>query len=156
MFGAELRYLNASVAGIHYILPDTLHLVAEDDGIASAAVQMEVLQLSAVLHLFYGIDAVVILMQRCHGVHRVLKVCPWHTLFGAQCRLMYLGAGRTGADAAEHDSFYAESVARTEHAAHIVEAADVVEHHRYWQFVRLLILLYREAVHLDGTNLSHQ
>ena len=160
MLGAKLGYLQASVAHVDDRLFDTLHFVAQDDGVALVgwgggaglltehAAQM--LQLGGVLHLLDAPHEEAHVVQGTHGVLGVLEVTPVDTVLAAERRLMNLSVGRAGGDAAEVDTLHAEGVATTEDTTHIVERPHIIEHDNERQLVGFLKLLHRQTVHLDG------
>ena len=77
------------------------------------------------------------------------------SIFAAQRRLVYFCRRRCGCDAAHHHLFEPESVGCTQHAAHVVQRAHVVEHHDQRQLPRLLEIVHLQAVQILHSQFSH-
>ena len=58
MLGAELRNLQAAIAHIYDVLLDSLHLVAEDDGVAFGEGRVSLRQVLELGGAFYLLDAI--------------------------------------------------------------------------------------------------
>ncbi len=128
MLGPELGNLHAQVRFVHHVLADAVHLVAEDDRIAPARLAPEILQRHGVLGLLRADDRPAFGAQAPDELEGVVGVLPGHALLRPEGHFMDLGGGGRGTDAAEVHPLRPEGVAGAESAAHVVGAADVVEH----------------------------
>lgn len=124
------------------------HLVAQHNGIFLIGLGNKVLQLSAMLHLLYGIDPIAFGVEALHGFGGRLEVSPAHAVLCAKGGLVDFGGWRRSTYAAKINGRYAESVRRTEHTPHIVHRAHIVEHHHEGQLVGLAELIDGEPLHL--------
>ena len=104
MFGAILRYLNASVAVVDYLLMHTLHLVTEyDSGVLSGiedGESVDVIEHCGTLTLLDGIYKKLFLVEIIKGFKCCREVFPCHAVLASECRLVNLGVWRCGGDAA--------------------------------------------------------
>ena len=129
MLCAVLRDFQGEIAGVHDVLADAGDFVAEDEGVLAAGFAAEGAELERVDRLLHGDDGVALRMQRGDGVQGVVEVFPGDGILGAEGRFVDFGGRRDGGDAARKDLVDAEGIGRPESAAHIVRAADVIQHH---------------------------
>ena len=100
--------------------------------------------------MFDTVYEVAVGLELVDGFFGCGKIFPVYGVFPSECRLVYLGVGRSGGDAAQIDGFHTESVARTEHRTDIVERPYVVKHDDKRQLRGFLKLLHRQAGHFYG------
>ena len=129
----------------HFLL-DTLHFVAQHHGIAFPLLQPHVFQHDTVFGLLYRKHYVAFPTQVINSFNRVINILPVDREFGSQGRLVHLGMGRSGRNAAQIDALHTESIRRTENRTDVVQAAHVVKYHNQRQFVGLLELFGTDAV----------
>lgn len=125
MFGAELRYLYASVTEVYGLLVHTMDLIAEDDGISLLLAVGDKGGVYGVKHgraltLLHGKDLVALVMQLIHGVRHRGEMSPADALLRAEGGLVYLVLRRSGSYAAEEKPLGTECVAGAEDAPDIV------------------------------------
>ena len=143
---AELRQFHATVRKVHDFLLHPFHLVPEHEGVFPSCDEGESFQRHAAFHLFHCHDCEPLLLQLPHCVGRFLEILPFHAFLGPERRLVDFTVGRGGRYAAEAYLGDAESVARAEHRADVVQAAHVVQHDHHGQFLRLPVFFRAEAV----------
>lgn len=172
VLGAVLWDFQTAVAMVNDILMHALNLIAQDDSIPLSFLRMEIIEHGGTVALLYGKYLIALLMERLEGIESGREILPIHAILRSEgCLVDFLlclqrafpcglQGGRVsdmslidgiwrGGYATEIDAFHAESVACAEYAAHIIERADIIEHHYERQFLRFLELLHREAVHFQ-------
>ena len=90
-----------------------------------------------------------------NGLEGVFGVFPAHALGSPQGGLADVFVGRGGGDAAQPDFLDAERIGRAEDRPHVVQAADVVEHHHDGGLGGLFEGLHVEAVQFLVAELAH-
>ena len=106
-----------------------MHLVAEHQRIFAARFEHKVLQRHRAPALFEHTHLHAASAQLGQCIGRGGKMSPRHRLLGAEGRLVHLGRGRDGGDAAEQHLAQAKGIGRAEHTAHIVHTPHIVQHH---------------------------
>ncbi len=155
VLGAPLRYFQTTVAGIHHLLVNPLHFVAKHHSVAFVAVRNKVLQFGGMFHLFHGKHLIPLLLQCPDSLKSRLVITPVHRFLRTQSRLVNLCGRRCLTNAAKTNGLYTKGVGCTEHATDVVHAPHIVQHHHQRQFLRLLVFLNAQALHLYSTYLSH-
>ena len=61
MFGAELRNLYRTVAGINHLLPNAFNLITENNSIFASLLGSEILKWNTALNLFYCVYSISLL-----------------------------------------------------------------------------------------------
>ena len=72
---------------------------------------------------------------------------PVHRILGAERRLVHLGRGWNGRDAAEHHLAQAKRIGRAKHAPHVVHTPHIVEHDGERELGRRAKIGYTETTH---------
>lgn len=148
MLRAELGNLQGDVGGIYYILPYTIHFIAENYGVFLICKRLEIIQFDGACSLLCRDYGVALCLERIYGLEGVFGVLPWHAFLRAKGRFVNLGRGRRGADAAKPDFIGFEAVGATEGGADVMRAADVVEHYGETTSRRLPVGLGTDSSHL--------
>ena len=155
MLHAILRDFQGLGAGVDHSLLHAFHLVAQHQGVGHAGGGSEVAQLQAALHLLQGQDTVARFAQFADRCQCVLVVGPGHRVLGTEGRLVDFGRGRAGRDAAQAQALQAQGVGGAKDAAHIVQAADVVQDDGEGEFVGGAVFLHRHATEFLDGKFSH-
>ena len=95
MFGAELRQLDAVVAGVDHSLIHTVDFMAEHQRVFARRIHLKAFQRDALMGLFHGTQCP-FRSKRAQGREGVGEVAPVHTVFGAEGRLVDFGRGGSG------------------------------------------------------------
>ena len=155
MLRAVLRDFEGGISGVDHILANTFHFVAEDEGIALGGVDAEGVEFQAAFHLLNGKHFVAFALQALNSVERVFKIFPTDAVFSAEGGFVDFCGRRTGRDAAEPYALKAESIGGAEHAAYVVQAADIVEDDDEGKFLRLVKRLDVHAVEFFNGEFAH-
>ena len=155
MFRAVLRDFEGGIGGIDHILTNTFHFVAENEGIALGGVGAEGVELQATFHLLNGKHFVAFALQALNSVECVFKIFPTDAVFSAEGGFVDFCGRRTSRDAAEPYALKAESIGGAEHAAYVVQAADIVEDDDEGEFLRLVKRLDVHAVEFFNGEFAH-
>jgi len=131
MLRPVLGDLHTQVGGVHDILSDAVDFVSEDHGVAAARLAPEILERDGMLGLLGADDGPTLPAEAAHECERVTDMLPGHAVLGPQGGFVDLGRRRDGADAAQPDLVHLEAVSGPEGAAHIVRAADIVQHEHH-------------------------
>ena len=155
VFRPILRYLETTVAHIHNLLLDTLHLVPKHNSIFSLRVATEILQHRTAFTLLYSKYRVSLALEPNDGILRLLEVTPRHTILCPKSSLVYFGMRRLCCNATETDSAQTERVARTKYASHIIKTTHVIEHSNNGLFLSFLVFCHTHAPHLGYFQFPH-
>ena len=155
VLGSELWNLQTTVAAVHNLLLHALHFVAQHNGILLVPFRFKMLYHGAALTLFHRQKRVTLLAERFQCVLGAVKMFPHYAVLGTQCRLVNLGMGRTSRYATKIDTRKTESVCCAEHRTHVVQTANMVQHHHQGKFARRLEFLHTDALHLRNFEFSH-
>ena len=155
MLRAVLRDFEGGIGGVNHILANTFHFVAENEGIALGGVDAEGVELQATFHLLNGKHFVAFALQALNSVERVFKIFPTDAVFSAEGGFVDFCGRRTSRDAAEPYALKAESIGGAEHAAYVVQAADIVENDDEGEFLRLVKRLDVHAVEFFNGEFAH-
>lgn len=128
VFRAVLRNFQGAVAGIDDTLLHALDLVAEDKGILLVRLETVGAEFVGVLHLFHSEDDIALAAQARDGIEGVGEVLPTNGVLSPKCRLVNLGGGRGGGDAAHINCLKGKGIGTAEDAADVVEGAHVVQY----------------------------
>ena len=128
MLGPRLRDLDRTVAAVHGLLADALHLVAEDKGIAHVLLGREPVEHHGTLDLLDGQHRIPRGMQLVDARPGRCGILPGNGLLGAESRLVDLARGRRRRDAAQDDPLHGKGVARAEKGSDVLRRTDIVEH----------------------------
>ena len=155
MFRAALRYFKAYVTLVDDGLVHAFYFMSEDERVFASFLRSEFLKLDAPFDLFEAAKGVAFALQVLYTLFRSLEITPRDRIFRAECCLVDFGRGRTGADAAQSQSFDGKGVARAEDRADVVEAADVVEYDGQCHFGLTAKVFYVDAVEVADAFLFH-
>ena len=155
VFRAVLRNFQGAVAGIDDTLLHALDLVAEDEGILLARLETVGAEFVGVLHLFHGEDDIALAAQARDGIEGVGEVLPTNGILSPKCRLVNLGGGRGGGDAAHIDCLKGKGIGTAEDAADIVEGTHIVQHDHKGRLLHLPERRKVGTLHLFYCPLSH-
>lgn len=155
MFGAALRYFETHVALVYDCLVNAFDLMAEDECIFASFLRSEFLKLDAPFYLFEAAECVAFALQVLYALFRSLEITPRDRIFCAERCFVDFRRWRTGADAAQSQSFDGKGVASAEDRADVVEAADVVEYDGQCHFGLTAKVFYVDAVEVADAFLFH-
>lgn len=148
MFGSELRHFDTRIRKINDLLCHSVNLVAKNQSIALGRVGSETAKFERMFGLLDAYKGKSISTKCLKGIKGVVEMFPRHGEFGSKGGFVNFSRGRGGTDAAEQHFVSLKGIAASENAAHIVRAANIVQHHNQPARGRRLILLSRDAAQL--------
>lgn len=143
MLGAILRYFKGEIGRIHDILPDTIHLIPENECIFNPRDRLEPVKLDGTHCLLDADDGIAGLLQAGNRIKRVFRVFPFNAEFRPEGGLVDFSGRRHGTYPAKPYLIHPEGICTAESRADIVGAADIVQHDDNAGFRELPVLLRR-------------
>ena len=149
MLCTELRDLKTEISGIHHVLTDASHFIAEYNCIFPSLFRHESVKhdgTDCLLGTYYRVTG---FLKTMYGIHGVFHMLPLYTVLRTKSGLMNFGRWRHGTYSAQPDLVYLEGVRCTESRADIMGTANIVQYDNYSGFRQFLVLVGRNTAKFD-------